>query len=110
MIEQRVGPAVRVEARHVEASAVILDRGHEPRVGEAQGDLDVVARAAVADGVRAGLLDTEHDVVDHLALGAVLAQVVAQALAGAQQMRGLGRDAEVQARWRGLRPYAACDN
>ena len=61
----------------------------------------------MADGVRAGLLDTEDDVVDHLTLGAVLAQVVAQALAGAQQVRGLGRDAEVQARWRRPRLHAA---
>ena len=49
-------------------------------------DLDIFGRVAVADGVGAGLLDAEHDVVDHLALGAVLAQVVAQALAGAQQV------------------------
>ena len=41
-----------------------------------------------------------------LALGAVLAQVVAQALAGAQQVGGLRGDAEVQARWRGLRRLA----
>ena len=107
MLGARVGRQSRVEARHVEAAAVVFDRGHEPAAGEAQGDLDVVGRAAVADGVRAGLLDTEDDVVDHLTFGAVLAQVVAQALAGAQQVRGLGRDAEVQARWRRLRLHAA---
>ena len=37
----------------------------------------------MANGVGAGLLHAEHDVVDHLALGAVLAQVVTKTLASA---------------------------
>ena len=40
----------------------------------------------MTDGVRAGLLDAQHDVVGDVALGAVLAQIVAQTFAGAQQM------------------------
>ena len=99
MIGGEVGCAVRVEALHGEAVAAVLDRGHELFGGELQRDLDVLTRATVADGVGAGLLDAEHEVVDELELGAVLAQVVAQPLAGAQQMRGLGGDAEEQARW-----------
>ena len=41
-----------------------LTCGHQALGLEGQRDLDVVAGAAVADGVGAGLLDAEHDVVD----------------------------------------------
>ena len=59
-----------------------------------------VARAAVTNGVGAGLFDAQDGVVDHPGIGAVLAQVVAQALPGAQQVRGFGRNLESQTRWR----------
>jgi hypothetical protein len=40
----------------------------------------------VTDGIGGRLLDAQHDVVDYLALGAVLAQVVADAVASSQQV------------------------
>jgi hypothetical protein len=86
MVEQRIGAGFRVEACDVETSAVVFDRRYQFGLGEAQDDLDVFGGVAMADGVGAGLLHAEHDIVDHLALGAVLAQVVAQALSGAQQV------------------------
>ena len=81
-----VGGQLRVEALDIEAPAVVCHRSQDLRAREAQGDLDIVWRAAVTDGVGAGLLDTEHDVVDQRARAAVLAQVVAHAFTGAQQM------------------------
>ena len=52
--------------------------------------------AAVADGVGAGLFDGRARRRRSSALAAVLAQVVAHALAGAQQVRGLHGDGEAQ--------------
>ena len=56
----------------------------------------------MADGVGAGLLDAQHDVVDEIVLGAVQPQVVADALAGARQPRRLEGQAKAQVRQRGL--------
>ena len=83
MVFKGVRYPLRVEACYIEAAAAIPYRGEELRLGEAQGDLDVVGRAAVADGVGASLFYAEHGVVDQTWLGAVLAQVVAQTLASA---------------------------
>ena len=99
MVGAGVGVALRVEAGRVEAAAAVFDLGHQTLGFEGQRDLDLVGGAAMADGVGAGLLDAEHAVLDRLGAGAVLAQVVAQAFAGAQQVGGLGGDAEVQPRW-----------
>ena len=85
---------------------MVFDLGKQIAACEAQRDLDIAVAAAVANGIGGGLLDAEHDVVDDLAVGAVLAQVITETLAGAQQVGGLGRDAEMKARWRDLRRCA----
>ena len=98
VIGEGIGLRLAVEGSSVEAAAPVCDLGDQIATLEAHGDLDVVLAAAVADGVGGGLLDAEHDVVDELALRAVLAQVVAQTLASAQQVGRLGCDREVKAR------------
>ena len=103
----RVGHALRPKARHVEAHTAVLDQRHQGAVVELEGDLDVGVDAAVADGVGGRLLDAQHEVVDQVALGAVLAQVVANALAGAPQVRRLGGNAKAQARRSRVGPYIA---
>ena len=94
-----IGVAGGVEAAGVEAAATVPDLSGQAFGFEGQRDLDVVAGAAMADGVGAGLLDAEHAVVDDLVVGAVLAQVVAQAFASAQQVGGFGGNAEAEPRW-----------
>ncbi len=103
MVDGRVGRGRRVEARHVEGRSPVLDGGRQEAVIEGERDRDVGVGAAVADGVGAGFLDAEHEVVDHALLGAVLTQVVAQPFAGAQQVRRFRRDVEVEMRRRGVR-------
>jgi len=50
----------------------------------------------VSDDVGARLLDADHDVVDRGLVGAVLVKVVTDAVAGAQEPRRLGGQAEAQ--------------
>ena len=99
MVGQLVGQGRR-EAGHVEPPAVVLHDRHQALTGELEADRDVVVGAAVADGVGARLLDAQHDVVDQLTLRTVLVEVVAQALAGAQQVRAARRNVELESRWR----------
>ena len=98
MVEGGVRHLLWVEGGGIEAAAPIFDCGPQRVVGEAQPDLDVAVRAAVADGVGGRLFDSQHKVVDGNLVGTVLGQVVADALAGAQQARRFGRKREVQAR------------
>ena len=83
VVASEIGHDVGVELVGVEAASAVLDERDEPPTGEPQGDLHVVVGGAVADGVGAGFLDAEHDVVDQVPRGAVLAQVVTEPLAGA---------------------------
>ena len=62
MLESRIGQPVGIERIDVKALPIVLHRGNKVGAFEAQVDLDVVRRAAVADGVGAGLLDCQHDV------------------------------------------------
>ena len=105
VVDGRVGRGRRVEARHVEGRSPVLDGGRQEAVVEGERDRDVGVGAAVAYSVGAGFLDAEHEVVDHALLGAVLAQVVAQPFAGAQQVRRFRRDVEVEMRRRGVRGH-----
>ena len=105
MVGAQVGNSVAIEAGDIEAAAMVADFGEQSTIFEAQRQLDIELATAMTDGVGGGLLDAQHDVIDQWLVGAVLAQVVANAIAGAQQMRGLRRDAEAQARWRRLRVH-----
>ena len=100
VVGREVGQGPRVEDGDVESSSAVFDERDEPLVGELQGDPDVVGGAAVADGVGAGFLDAEHDVVDEITLRAILTEIVAQALASAQEMGALRWDPELQPRRR----------
>ena len=102
VVDCEVGKGPPVEAGGVEAPSAVSDERDQPSVGELQGDPDVGGGPAVADGVGTGFLNAEYDIVDELALRAVAAQVVAQALAGAQQVGAFRRDPELQPRRRGL--------
>ena len=86
MIGQDIRQRLAVEARKIEPAAVVFDLGKQIAACEAQRDLDIAVAAAVANGIGGGLLNTEHDIVDDLPLGAELVQVVANALAGTQQV------------------------
>ena len=57
MVDQRVGHTVRIEAVHIKATPPVLDDGLQTVVLDNQPDLDLLRRAAVADSVRAGLLN-----------------------------------------------------
>ena len=107
VVGQQVGQRVGVERGDVEAAAVVFDGGDQVAALEVQRDLDGLLDAAVTDGVGGGLFDAQHDVVDHERVGAVLAQVVANAVAGAQQVRRSRRYAKVQSGGRDLRRGAA---
>ena len=71
---------------------------HHKEVGalEGQVDLDVRLRAAVAHGVRTGLLDCKHNVVDLLRVKGRELQMGAQGASHAEHLRGLGQEAEVK--------------
>ena len=90
MIAHDVGQRLGIEDSDVEAVALISDLGDKIARLETHRDLHVFAAGAVTDGVGRGLLDAEQDLVDHTVLGTVLIQVVTQALASAQEVRGLG--------------------
>ena len=60
-------------------------------------DLEVGHGAAVSHGVRHRLFDAQDDGVDDISRDAVLVEVVSDALARAQQPRGVERQAEVEA-------------
>ena len=74
---------------------MVAHLGHQLAILEAKGQLNVELAAAVADRICCSLLDTEHDVADQLLVGAVEAQVVADALAGAQQVCRFGGHMEM---------------
>ena len=96
----RARRSLAVERLHIEAVARVADLGDEVALLGEEADLDILLGAAVADGVGAGLLDREDHVVDRDLIRAVLLQVVAHALAGPEQPRWIGREAEGQARQR----------
>jgi hypothetical protein len=89
---------VRVEGIDVEAGAAVGDAHAQALALEGHLDLQVIRRAAVLDGVGAGLFHAEDDVVDVVEGGAVHAQVVAHALAHAQQACRLEGHAEGESR------------
>ena len=95
---EQVGEAVGVEAVDVEAGAVVPHLGDEVAALELQVDLEVVAGAAVAQRVRHGLFDGQHDGVDRLAVADVAVQVVADTLPGTQQARRVEWQGERKAR------------
>jgi hypothetical protein len=81
----RVGEQLRVEGTGIEGPALVFDRDLHLTVCEGHKKLDLLGRAAVADGVGAGLLDRQDDIVDDRLVQAVLDEVVTDALAGAQE-------------------------
>ena len=96
VVHAGVGDPLRPKALQVEAPALVFDQRDQRVAVELEGDVDVGVGAAVADGVGGGLFDAQYEVVDQVALGAVLAQIVANALAGAPQVRRLGGNAKAQ--------------
>lgn len=85
-----------------EALAVVAHAHDEVVALEPQLDLEVTLGSAVAHGVRHGLFHGEDDVVDGVRVDALLGEVVADPLAGAQETRGLQRQPERQPRLRAL--------
>ena len=92
-----IGHGLRVEGLDVEPSAAVCYRDDQIGVLEAQRDQHVLLGAAVTNGVRAGLFDAEDDLVGEPGVVAVSAQVVADALPGAQEVRGLRGQPEREA-------------
>ena len=81
MIAQHVRQHIGIERVDVEALPLVFDNGQQVMAVKAQADLDLLRRAAVTDGVRAGLLDGQHHIVDDLLVRAVEGQIVANAVA-----------------------------
>ena len=94
----QVRPDCGVEAGDVEATAGVLDASDQRAALELQRHLHLVAGATVADGVGAGLFDAEHDLVGKPWVVAVRAEIVADALSGAKQVRRLQSETKRQAR------------
>ena len=81
VIGHGVGKHLRVEAWQVEAVPAVLDRSGSGSPGlELQRDLNILLSAAMAHGVGGCFFYTENKIVDCAALGAVLAQIVTNAL------------------------------
>lgn len=84
MVEHGIGLPLWVEGGGIETAASVFDRRTQPVVAQAQPDLDVLGGCAVADGVGARFFDRQDDVVDDGLVGAVLGEVVTDALTHAQ--------------------------
>ena len=90
-VRHQVRDRLCVEAGEIEALAFISHDGNEIGSLEAQTDLDVLPRAAVADRIGARFFDGQHDIVDLLRVERRELQVSADAGADSEQPHGLGR-------------------
>ena len=97
---ERVGHSRGVEGGGVEAPTPVSDQDLQVVTPKAESDLDLLTRTAVADGVRDGLPNAHHHLVDDPSVAAVQREVVAHTTAGAGQPRSLRPQREPLARGR----------